>query len=136
MVIKILKLAGGAIMGYARDSVQVIDKLPNGVYEVEILTEIPKKGRRSTLQNAYYWGCVLAQMVREVDDSYNAEQFHDMLKGQFFGYTAIGKGHIINGSTAKLDTTEMEEYLVMCREWARDNLNLYIQLPNESGFNY
>ena len=123
-------------MGYTRDSVQTIDKLANGVYELEMVTEIPKKGRRSALQNAYYWGCVLANMVREVDDSYNAEQFHDMLKGLYFGYEAIGKGHIIKGSTTELDTKEMEDYLVMCRQWATENLNLYIQLPNESGFNY
>ena len=123
-------------MAYGKESTKIIDKLLNGVYELEMITDIPKKGQRSVKQNGYYWGVVLANMVREVDESYTAEQFHDMLKGLYFGYTAIGNSHIINGSTTKLDTSEMEDYLVMCRQWAQENLNLYIQLPNEIGMEY
>ena len=123
-------------MGANVISIKAIDKLKTGVYEFELKTDIPKKARRSTLQNNYYWGCVLSELVRSVDDSYTAEQFHDMLKAIYFGHTAIGNSYIINGSTAALNTTEMEQYLRGCREWAWENLNLTIQLPNEAGFIY
>ena len=136
MIVKILKLAGGMIMGADKKSVKVINNLPCGVFDFEILSELPKKARRSTLQNRYYWGVILAELVRATDDSYTPEQFHDMLKGIYFGHIPVGNSYIIGGSTAQLNTVDMEEYLTGCRNWAWENLNITIMLPNEAGFNY
>jgi len=135
MTFKILKLAGGAIMGYARDSVQIIDKLPNGVYEVELLTEIPKKGRRSTLQNSYYW-FLLDYLVREVDESYDKDFFHNSFKMAFFGIQEYKGLSASKGSTTKLTTSEMEDYLKMIRDWAFNSMNVILPKPNECGLNY
>jgi hypothetical protein len=136
MIIKLLKLAGGAVMGADKASIKAIDKLAGGVYEFQMLTDIPKKPRRSSQQNSYYWGVVLTELVRAVDDSYTTEQFHDMLKGIYFGHIPVGNSYIIGGSTTTLSTSEMEEYLAGCRNWAYENLQLTILLPNEAGFDY
>ncbi len=135
-ILNFLKLGNGNFLSYDKKTIKIVDSLPSGVFKVELLTEIPKKANRSTQQNRYYWAVVLGEMVRAVDDSYTTEQFHDMLKGLYFGYTPLGNSHIIGGSTTKLDTKEMENYLKMCREWAFENLNCSIQLPNEAGFDY
>ena len=123
-------------MGANKASIRAIDKLLAGVYDFELIADIPKKPRRSNQQNSYYWGCVLAELVRATDDSYTAEQFHDMLKGTYFGHVPVGNSYIIKGSTAELDTSGMEDYLKACRDWAYDNLQVVIPLPNEVGFNY
>ena len=136
MIVNILKLGGGMIMGADKASIKFISALKEGVYSFECLTEVPKKARRSNLQNRYYWGCVLAEIVRDTDDSYSADQIHEMLKGAYFGHNAIGKSYVIAGDTKTLNTVEMEDYLKACREWAWENLSLSIQLPNEAGFNY
>jgi hypothetical protein len=136
MIIKILKLAGGAIMGANKASITAINKLNAGVYELELKDNSPKKQRRSNNQNAYYWGVLLVELTRAIDDSYTAEQFHDMLKGLYFGHIPVGNSYIIGGSTANLNTSEMEDYLTMCRNWAYDNLQVIIPKPNEVGIIY
>ena len=123
-------------MGADSASVKFINGLKEGVYEFECLTEIPKKARRSSMQNRYYFGVVVAEIVRDIDDSYSADQIHEMLKEEYFGKTPVGKSYVTAGDTKSLDTTEMERYLVACRQWATENLSLFIPLPRESGFNY
>lgn len=136
MKLKILKLSGGMIMGADTASINLINRLKNGVYEFECSSEVPTKKRRSSMQNSYYWGVVLSEIVREVDDSYSDEQFHDMFKGLFFGLRPIGKSYIIGGRTKDLNSMEMEDYLEFCRNWAFETLNLVIPKPNDIGFNY
>jgi len=133
--VKILKVACGAIMGYASKSVQIIDKLPSGVYEVELITEIPKKGMRSTMQNAYYW-FLLEYIVREVDGGYDKNFFHDSFRMAYFGIQEFEGLSSCVGSTTQLSTGEMEDYLQMIRDWGFNKLNVILPKPNEAGFNY
>jgi hypothetical protein len=122
-------------MGYDSNSVKVIDKLPNGVYELDMLSEIPKKGRRSTVQNAYYW-FLLEYLTREVDNGYDKNFFHDSFRMAYFGIQEYNGLSSCVGSTTQLTTVEMEDYLQMIRDWAFNKLNVILPKPNESGFNY
>lgn len=136
MLIKLLKLSGGMIMGADKASVKFIDSLVAGIYDFDCIADIPKKARRSIMQNRYYFGVVIGEILRDIDDSYSQEQIHEMLKGVYFGHKPVGNSWVIGGDTKSLNTTEMEHYLVACREWASVNLGLFIPLPNEAGFIY
>jgi len=132
LIIKIIKLAGGAICGYDSKSVHFINKLGQGVYEMDMLSDIPKKGVRSTKQNAYYWA-ILEYLVREVDGSYDREFFHTSFKMAYFGHQEFNGLTASVGSTTKLSTSEMEGYLQMIRDWAWNKLELVLPKPNEFG---
>jgi hypothetical protein len=115
------------------------ENLADGRYQVTIK---PRK-RRSKNQNAYYHAVVCAMCAegfrdigyREVID---AEIAHKVLAGRFLKRRMINEetGEIISEwiqSTTKLSTTEMEEYLDQCRQFAAEYLGISIPLPNQQG---
>ena len=132
MIIKLIKLSGGAICGYDSKSVHAINKLQQGVYEFDLLSDVPKKGQRSTKQNAYYWA-ILDYLVREVDDSYDRDFFHTAFKMAYFGHQEFNGLTASIGTTTRLSTAEMEDYLQMIRDWAWNKLNIVLPKPDEFG---
>jgi hypothetical protein len=122
-------------MGADKASIKAIDKLSSGVYEFQMLTDIPKKPRRSSQQNSYYFA-ILSYLVREVDDSYDKDFFHYSFKCAYFGIQEYKGLASPMGSTTKLSTAEMSEFIQMVRDWAYNNMNLIIPTADEWGFHY
>ncbi len=136
MKVKILKTPKGQIVGYGSKGVQAIDKLRSGVHEIEILTESPTKPSRSALQNRYYWGVVLHELVEECQTGLSAEDYHFVMKCGYFNIKKVGDIVLPDGDTKSLDTVEMETYLEHCRRVAQQKFNVYIPLPNEAGMDW
>lgn len=113
--------------------------LEDGRYQVIVKA----RKRRSNKQNAYYHAVVCSMVMegfqgigyREVTDS---EMAHRVLAGRFLKRRMVNDetGEIISEwieSTRKLSTTEMEEYLDKCRQFAAEYLGISIPLPNQQG---
>jgi len=130
---KLLKTAGGALMGYGRDGVKAVNSLLTGVFEVELITKSAKPPRRSALQNSYYWGVVLRELVAEHGQQHGLrdEDYHYIMKCAYFGVKEVCGYILPRGSTKKLNTTAMEDYLEMCRRVASERFDVYVPLPNE-----
>ena len=106
------------------------------------LTVETKRRKRTTNQNAYYFGVIvdiLAGLIAESDgvkqNSEHSEQAHEILKWkcnskQIF---SIETGEIINipQSTTKQTTVEHNDYCDRCRAWILDFFGVVVPLPNE-----
>lgn len=92
------------------------------------------KSDRSNQQNRYYWGVVLKLVSEET--GYQPEEIHELFKNKYLKqFIEInGDEYEICGSTTRLKTHEMEEYLAKIRQFASMKLSLYIPLPNEVEF--
>lgn len=97
-----------------------------------------EKLTRSVVQNRYYFGVIIKILAEEI--GYTPEVMHDYMKKLFLGYEEYDmpdgtEYHKLKSST-NLSTQEAEEYYRQIREWAKDFLNVFIPLPNETQFNY
>lgn len=90
------------------------------------------RDNRSTNQNNYYFGVVVA-MIGDAIGETDIEAVHDMLKLEHNYYLAkVGSRQIrVPMSTADLTTEDFEAYLERVRRWASEYLSLYIPLPGE-----
>lgn len=87
---------------------------------------------RSGNQNRYLWGVVYKLLGDYF--GYTCEEMHEVMKMELLKIPGEdGKPDRI-GSTAKLDTGEMENYLEKIRQWAAQKYGFYIPLPNEVEF--
>ena len=122
------------LLGGDKETISFISGLSFG-QAVEIKGGV-KKSRRSTLQNAYYWGVVLKTLSEEL--SKEAENIHTALKIGCFGAKSVDVCGMVltvpKKSTKELTTAEFEDYLSWVREWASINRGIYIPLPNEMGY--
>lgn len=87
---------------------------------------------RSLNQNKYYWKVVVKILADEF--GYMSHEMHEILKYRFLRRENIdfeGMQIPIVGSTTKLNTVEMEEFLRGVRQWALQEHNINIPLPNE-----
>jgi hypothetical protein len=106
--------------------------LPDGEIEV-IVRRISKT--RSKRQNSYYWGVVL-QIISDITGN-STEEVHEILKFHVFRifltkWITFNDEEIeVVRSTTDLNTVEMEDYLSKIRQWAAQELQAYIPLPNE-----
>ena len=97
---------------------------------VEITIDERKK-RRSNQSNAYYWGVVI-KMIADTCGYRTSEEYagiHSELKQKFLpkaGRLQIAK------STSSLNTVEFSEYIEKVRQWAAEELGIYIPDPNEA----
>lgn len=97
---------------------------------VEITIE-ERKRRRSNEANAYYWGVVI-KMIADTCGYRTSEEFagiHSELKQKFLpkaGRLQIAK------STSSLNTVEFSDYIEKVRQWAAEELGLYIPDPDEA----
>jgi hypothetical protein len=89
--------------------------------------------RRSSNQNQYYWGVVVAMIGEHIGES-NPETVHEILKvAHNFEIRSVMVGHHLRVplSTTALSTADFEAYLERIRRWASEFLELYIPTPNE-----
>lgn len=111
--------------------------LKDGNYEMNI-----KKSRtiRSINQNNYYHGVVVKELYEYFQRVVTVAQIHDILKYKFLAnrFENPVTGEIVEqiGTTTKLNTKQMEEYLEQCRKYALEEYNHRIPLPNETEYNY
>jgi hypothetical protein len=95
--------------------------------------------KRSTEQNAYYWGVIVNECMlgfNEMTGQYiTKEQAHEILKlkcnaNELHNETT---GEVMNvpGSTATLTTVQMMEYWLRCRDFVLEWFNRTIPEPNE-----
>jgi hypothetical protein len=121
----------------ARRVGEAIRKL-SGKRVVVSVAEVKKT--RSTLQNRYYWGCVvklITDAFRDAGNMVNSDDVHDFLKaevGKLSQVLVTVEGEVFRGpgSTTKLTTTEFSNYIEAVKAWAADRLDLKIPSPDEA----
>lgn len=98
----------------------------------------PKKRFRSDVQNAYYWGVVVAMIadrLRELGHDVDRDLAHEFLKGRFLfsELTDPSTGEVmrIPRKTSELATGEFMDYLEHVKQFAAETLDIYIPDPNE-----
>lgn len=134
--------------GYIKNGKLRINKTELPVFLHKISTQKNKPceviikfgSKRSTRQNAYYWG-VVVELIRlaineQWGETFTAEDIHTFLKEKFIEGDEIVNNHgeviKIRKSTSDNTKTMQEEYHDLCRQFARDFLNVEIPLPNEN----
>lgn len=96
--------------------------------EVEI--EVRKRrSRRSTDQNAYWWGVVIPHIAEYT--GYTHDEAHEALKVKFLGQEDVSRGLVRVGSTAKLNTQEFAALVDRVLLWAAEELGVVIPLPEK-----
>lgn len=90
------------------------------------LNEIQIKSR-SLPENNYYWGICVEAISQYT--GFTPNETHELLKWKFL---RIVKGKLEScRSTTELSVGEFELFLSQVRQWASEELNVYINLPNE-----
>lgn len=113
-----------------------INKHPDKHIQLEIKV---LRGKRSSPQNRYYWGCIVNVFFEifrnaglEVEDEMDV---HEILKSRFNTQKIVneetGEFFEVPKSTTLNNTFEQEEYHEKCRKWAAEFWNVTIALPNE-----
>lgn len=107
--------------------------------DLAVTVEVKVKRRfRSEMQNAYYWGVVVAMIadrLRELGHDVDRDLAHEFLKGRFL-YSELtdpntGEVMKIPRKTSELATGEFMDYLEHVKQFAAETLDLYIPDPNE-----
>ena len=107
--------------------------------DLAVTIEVKMKKRvRSDVQNAYYWGVVIAMIVerlRELGHDVDRDLTHEFLKGRFL-YSELtnpntGEVMRIPRKTSDLTTEEFIEYMEHVKQFAAETLDIYIPDPNE-----
>jgi hypothetical protein len=123
---------------------QAIASLGDGFY----INRIEKIfGKRTNLQNAYYFGVVVPAVregLKEVGyETESIDEVHEFLKGKFIVLEGRKRKRLINKitgeikyinvvkSSRKLSTIEFNAYLERIIQWSAEYLNVVIPYPNE-----
>jgi len=109
-----------------------------------VLTIERKRKKRSNEQNAYLWGVVypiLKDGFYQIGYKLTTEQVHELMKQTFVKEDLInestGEVKTITGHTSNLTTSQFMEYLADIKQFAAEELNVYIPDPNEQvNFNF
>lgn len=96
-----------------------------------------RRATRSLQQNAFYWGVVM-QLLSD-HTGYTPDEMHEVCKAKFIPrHLAVSKGNgeivgefVLGGSTRSLNKNEFSEYVERVRQWAAEDLDVYIPDPNE-----
>jgi len=91
-----------------------------------------QKSQRSLNQNNYYFGVVVE--ILSGHTGYTAEEMHEILKYKFLKTIKVipdKEGMPYIKSTTKLNTGEFEEYLAKIKQWAAQELDVFIPDPND-----
>ena len=94
-----------------------------------------QRNTRSTMQNNYYWACIVQPLASEL--GYFPDEMHDTLKVKFssewqsieINEKQIGLQKV--NSTASMNTKDFEVYAEQIRVWALTDLGIRLMLPNE-----
>lgn len=98
----------------------------------DVVITIKKRGKRSLLQNAYYFGCVVKEIqlrFRELGHDVETDDVHEFLKQKFHSEKiVIDQAEVIEvpKSTTEMNKTEFSEYVERIKEWASSVLEIYI----------
>ena len=102
---------------------------------VEII--IKKKNKRSTKQNSYYHGVVVAEVrhgLLEIGYQMTSDETHEFLKQKFNNTQIVNKDGIVIDvprSTTELNKSEFSEYVERIARFAAEYLSVVIPMPNQ-----
>jgi len=113
---------------------QWFEQNKNGKFTLKIER---RKKKRSTNQNAYYWGVVIP-LVRDrllqLGNEFSLQDTHEALKARFNTKEVYNEHGVVDElvqSTGILSTGEFMEYLDKIQRWSNTFLDLIIPQPNE-----
>lgn len=108
---------------------EVLKNLPSGSYDVHIK---PHARSLSDRQRGYYRGVILPLISEYTGEE--PERLHDIFCTMFLKQDVMLKGYLVEivRSTSGLTTIEAEEYFRKIRQFAWDQHELKIPLPNEA----
>lgn len=97
---------------------------------------------RSTLQNSYYWSCVVPEVIEGLiaagfeSSEINKDVVHDMLRHKFLTKDLpspefTGEFITITKSTTELTTGEFMDYIAEIQRWSADFLHHVIADPGQ-----
>lgn len=103
-----------------------------------LITVRRARAARSTKQNAYLWSTVYSYVSEHT--GYTVEEVHEWAKCRFLpkslafadGNGVVVEELVVGGSTTRLNTAEMTDYIEAVRTFARENLNVIIPDPSET----
>jgi hypothetical protein len=97
----------------------------------EVEVEVRKRrSKRSTEQNAYYWGVIIPPLAEHC--GYTHDEMHEALKAKFLGQEDLSRGLLRIGSTRKLSTAEFTDYIERVTVWAAGELGVVILPPERT----
>ncbi len=102
--------------------------------EVEITIKV-HLDRRSTRQNAWWWGIAVPLIAHEFGyDKHEHDKLHYALVSLCFGTTVdtVTKQEIPNMRSSHLTTVQFSELMEWAVRWAAHEHGIVIPLPNES----
>lgn len=96
-----------------------------------------KKKRRTLSQNALMWKWLneVAQQIQK-ETGQDADDVHEFFKARFLPKRIVEIGdetETLIGSTKKLTTAEMSEYMNRIHAWAASELGIYLPVPEDLG---
>jgi hypothetical protein len=97
--------------------------------EAVIVTVQKYYGARSSAQNRYYFG-VVVELISD-HTGYRPDEVHDAIKMKFLIKPAEEGKPTTLRSTSSLNTAQFEELMTQVREWASQEMGLFIPAPNE-----
>lgn len=84
---------------------------------------------RSAQQNRYFHGVVIAILGEHL--GYFADEMRAALAHKFLGSVDEATGLMRIRGTSDLSTVEFEDFMARVRQWAGEDLGVFIPLPNE-----
>lgn len=111
---------------------------------VEVMVR-KRRSYRTNSANAYYWGVVVAMIGNHLRQHgltgphggpITDEQVHELLAAKFLRESVLinpdtGEYVEVVKSTKTLTKSEFGDYVMMCKQWAAEDLSLQIPDPNE-----
>ena len=95
----------------------------------------PHKTGRSVAQNRLLWmwyGEIRNHLAETTGEQYQNEDLHEFFKDKFLDrrpVTINGDPRVVHGSTSRLNTSDMSEYLNRLDIYCADDLNLQLTHP-------
>jgi hypothetical protein len=118
-----------------KDAIKKAFTLQDGKYRLRI----SRAGKRSIMQNGYYWGCVIPAIqsgLYDLGTEADKEEIHEWMKAKF-NYAELvneitGQYERLPLSTTKLTKLEFCEYIEKIVRFAAEFLNVVIPDPGQS----
>lgn len=107
---------------YARHKRTLVGK------DVEVVLR-PKRQRRSLKANAYYWAAVIGTIAPDL--GYSSDECHEALAWRFLQIGEADAKLPKRRSTSDLTSHEFEDYVSQVKQFAAQELGIYVPEPNE-----
>lgn len=102
-----------------------------------ILKLVRRRAKRSSNQNAFYWGVVVHSIrmgLLNLGHDLNKDEVHAFLKQKFNSVQVVNGDGVVEdfpGSTATLNKVQFGEYLEKIFQWSAEYLSITIPSPDE-----